>query len=118
MEKKFTMLQLFSILDGRLSTNIGDVYEMLNHITSTSLMTHHLPVAMDFLQKVNPPWFQDLVKECDAIKALCGDHFETIVKVIKESYNTEHDIPQLTTEELVGFGDYMLSNSLLLKKFA
>lgn len=116
MTKKFTMLQLFSILDGRLSTEIGDVYEMLNHITGDSLMTHHLPVAMDYLKEVNPKWFQELKAELEGIKKLCGNDFQTCMNVIKESYNTEHEIPQLSDEEKSGFGKYMIDNSLLLKK--
>lgn len=113
MTKKFTMLQLFSILDGRLSTKMDDVYSMLNHITDDNLMTHHLPTAMDYIKKVNPKWFQDLKAELDGIKKLCGNDFQTCIDVIKESYNTEHDVPQLSDEEKSEFGKYMIDNSLL-----
>lgn len=110
------MLQLFSVLDGRLSTSMDDVYQILNHIVDDNLMTHHLPVAMDYIKKINPKWFQELTSELDGIKKLCGNDFQTCIALIKESYNTEHEIPQLTEEEKAGFETYMIDNSLLLKK--
>ena len=62
MTKKFTLLQLFSLVDGRLSTSMEDVYDMLNHIIDDNLMTHHLPVAMNYLEEKNPKWFQQCKK--------------------------------------------------------
>ncbi len=117
MIKEFTMLQLFSILDGRLSTEIGDVYDMLNHITGVNLMTHHLPVAMNYIKEINPKWFQELNKELEKIKKVCGNDFEDCINTIKERYNFKYEIPQLSAEEKVGFGNFMIENSLLLKKF-
>lgn len=115
--KKFTMLQLFSILDGRLSTNMDDVYEMLNHITGEDLMTHHLPVAMSYIKEVNPEWFKTLENKLLFIKAqVQSNTFETLIGAIKDKYNEEYQIPQLTAEEMKNFGAYMVDNSLLLKK--
>ena len=37
--KRFTKLQLLSLTDGRLSTNMGDIYKMLNHIYQDNLTT-------------------------------------------------------------------------------
>ena len=54
---KVSLKMAFSILDGRLSTNIGDVYTMLNFIFSDSLYTHQLPYAMDRVKALNPYWF-------------------------------------------------------------
>ncbi len=115
MTKKFTTLQLFSVVDGRLSTTMDDVYAILNHITGDSLMTHHLPVAMDYLKKVNPAWFQELHNEIMRINVLCDSDFKSCMKMIWAD-NKEHDIPPLTEAEKAGFGDYMVDNSLLLKK--
>lgn len=115
--RKFSMLQLFSILDGRMSTSIGDVYEMLNHITGEDLMTHHLPVAMNYIKKVNPQWFEKLNDKLTRIKAYVDSNtFEILIGVIKDKYNEEYDIPTLTAEEKKDFGNFMVDNSLLLKK--
>ena len=43
---KVSLKKAFSILDGRLSTEIGDVYEMLNYIFDQDFMTHQLPTAL------------------------------------------------------------------------
>ena len=53
---KFNLKQLFSLVDGRLATEIGDIYKMLNHICNDNLYTHHLPVAHDYLKIKNPSW--------------------------------------------------------------
>ncbi len=58
--KRFSLLQLFSIVDGRLSTNIDDVYAILNHLTGEALGMVQLLAAKDFLEKVNPGWFKEL----------------------------------------------------------
>ena len=111
---KFTLKQLFSIVDGRLSTEMGDVYKMLNHITNDNLFTHHLPVAMDYVKKVNPDWYVELTEKINRIKKKHGDDFKTLMKVIEKD-KTEYNIPQLTKEQLSGFGEYMVENSLLIK---
>jgi len=116
MTKKFTLLQLFSIVDGRLSTSMDDVYKMLNHITNDNLHTHHLPVAMNYLKEKNPKWFHKLTNRFSAIKLMNhkGD-FEMIMSHLKKSDET-FDIPQLKDEfDTSDFGDYMIENSLLIK---
>ena len=118
--KKFTLLQLFSIFDGRLSTEIGDVYDMLNHITGEELMTHHLPTAFTFLKQVNPQWFNDgkaklrYISNIEFSKADPKDvNFESFIKIIKEKYNETYDVPALTSDEKFGFEAFMINNSLL-----
>lgn len=122
MTKKFTLLQLFSIVDGRLATTMDDVYITLNHIMDDNLFTHHLPVAMDYLKQENPKWFRELkkkikniVKQC-TIKERNQKQFEWIIEEVKKD-TTEYEIPQLvsTSEEKAKFGKYMCDNSLLIK---
>lgn len=117
MTKKFTLLQLFSIVDGRLSTSIDDVYLMLNHIMDDNLMTHHLPVAMDYLRKKNPKWFHKLSNRLSGLKLMNrkGD-FEKIMSELKKN-NEVFDIPQLvsTKKQKEEFGKFMIENSLLIK---
>lgn len=97
MTKSFTFLQLFSLTDGRLTTGIDDVYDMLNHLTGQSLFAHSLPAAFDTLKAANPPWFVELKDKLAEIKKEAGtDDFVTLVRLITEKYNTTHDIPQLS----------------------
>jgi len=119
MTKQFSLLQLFSLADGRLSTSTEDVYNMLQHICDGELMTHHLPVAMDYVKNKNPQWLQDVKVRLDTIKNThrAADSFEAIIDVIKEQYNDQYDIPQLKDEfDTSDFGTFMLDNNLLLKK--
>jgi len=117
MTKTFSLKQLFSLVDGRLSTNIGDVYEMLNHICDDDLMTHHLPVASDYVKSKNPKWFIDVKAKIDILKSKFGNDFSTIMEAIDSGYNEKFEIPQLKDEfEISDFPRYMVDNSLLLKK--
>lgn len=115
MTKKFTLLQLFALVDGRLSTTMEDVYDMLNHVCDTELMTHHLPVAMNYLKEKNPQWFKLVEQRLLFIQSiLVSNTFETVIGAIKDNYNEEYDIPQLKDEfDTSDFGKYMGDNSLL-----
>ena len=117
MTKKFTLLQLFSLIDGRLSTSIDDVYEMLNHIMDDELMTHELPTAMSYLKTKNPKWFQELTENISNIKTILGtDDFEANIEYIKEG-GYEFDIPQLKDEvDMSNLGSFIIDNSLLISK--
>ena len=121
MTKKFNLLQLFSIVDGRLSTKMEDVYDMLNHICDTDLMTHHLPVAMDYLREKNPKWLKEVTKRIETINRLkkIGNElpFKALMSMIEINYNDEYDIPQLKDEfDTSDFANFMIDNSLLIKK--
>ncbi len=95
---KVTLKKAFSILDGRLATEIGDVYEMLNYIFDEDFMTHQLPTAMNRLKELNPNWFSGMVdvlndvdkilnKQKKDIAAMCGADVKDISLISKE----EHD---------------------------
>lgn len=117
MTKQFSFKQLFSLTDGRLSTNIGDIYSMLNHIYNESFMTHHLPTAMKHLEAKNPQWFADQKAKLAEIKAQAGtDDFPALMDYIDKNHNPMVDVPQFTPAELEGFGDFMVNNSLLRGK--
>jgi hypothetical protein len=112
MEKKFKLLQLFSILDGRLSTKMEDVYDMLNHITGESLMTHHLPTAMKFLKEKNPVWFQEGKKTLAKMGITKETEFQYVMSKLKTD-KTVIEVPKMSDEELKDFGQFMIDNSLL-----
>jgi hypothetical protein len=97
MTKQFTATQLFSLVDGRLSTSMDDVYNMLNHIHGGNLFTHQLPTAMDGLRKRNPQWFQnikDKYKEWGCTKDV---DFATCISILKQ-HDEPFEIPQLRNE--------------------
>lgn len=121
MTKQFTTEQLFTIVDGRLSTKLDDVYDMLNHITGEEhLMTHHLPTAFDYVKEKNPKWMQDVKADLDemgnrslGISTRYKDEFEPFIELVKTN-NKIWDIPQLSDEfDISDFGNYMVDNSLL-----
>lgn len=118
MNKTFTLKQLFTMADGRLTTDIGDVYEILNHVTDDNLMTHHLPVALEYLNLKSPKWLQEVRREPE-------DNNQDVGKEVKwphvsewlDAHPKEYSIPQLKDEvDTSDFGQFMVDNSLLLKK--
>jgi len=112
--KKFTTKQLFTLTDGRLSTEVGEVYEILNFITGESLYTHHLPVALRFLNEVMPTWLVQALIQLKEIKAIAGDDFQDLMNYIDENYSDHYfEVHPLTEEQKEGFGEYMVGNSLL-----
>lgn len=86
---KVSLKKAFSLLDGRLSTKIEDVYEMLNYIFDEDFMTHELPDAMRKLQEVNPKWFSDAVGIIEDIKRTNKtDDFNELMKLLEISFPT------------------------------
>jgi hypothetical protein len=91
---KVSLEKAFSILDGRLSTKIEHVYEMLNYIFDTSFFTHELPTAMRKLQEVNPDWFAAGIAQLEEIRSIIGTNdFKPLINYIKENYSSsDYDI--------------------------
>ena len=86
---KVSLKKAFSILDGRLSTEIGDVYEMLNYIFDANFFTHQLPTAMRTLQEKNPEWFQNCVNIINDIKRTNNtDDFAQLMELIDKGFPT------------------------------
>jgi hypothetical protein len=115
MIKQFTPWQLFSLVDGRLSTESGDLYDMLCHICDEpGLMTHHLPTAWSYLKEKNPKWVQEYRTKLDVIKAEHGNDFPVLRDIINKIWVAPIDVPQLKDEfDTSDFGGYMIDNSLL-----
>lgn len=93
--KKFTLIQLFNVVDGRLSTTIDDVYAILNHVFNTSVWTHQIPEYMDRLKKAKPLWFTVIEGELDTLKRVHGNDFKKLTELIKSEFDIEFEIPQL-----------------------
>lgn len=121
MKKQFTLLQLFSIIDGRLGTTMDDVYEVLNHVCDDDLMTHHLPIASNYVKIKSPDWFVKGKNKLEEINAICPvkertqEQFLWVIDYLKK-HPQEFEVPQLKDEfETSDFISYMLDNSLLLR---
>ena len=111
--KKYSFKQLFSLVDGRLSTSMDDVYDMLNFITGEDLMTHHLPVAMAFIKSNQQKWYKEVQKDIDALPVdLVNDDFNTVMCSFP---NKKYEVQSFTDEEKeeLGFESFMINNSLL-----
>ncbi len=115
MEKttQYTLLQLFSLVDGRLSTTMDDVYDMLGHICRfEGIMTHHLPTAAKYLEANKPEWWGQVEADLRHVQEKVGNEFEAMIEYIKEN-NKTYDIPQIPKEDEQKFMHYMGDNSLL-----
>jgi len=121
MKKKFTTVQLFTIVDGRLSTTVAEAFEILNHVCDLSLMTSELPVVFDYIKMKNPKWFQE---QKEKLKHIANSEFnvknsedvgfQVLINYIKKNCNEEVEIPQLKDEfDTSDFSKYMNEHSLL-----
>ena len=85
---KVSLKKAFSILDGRLSTNMSDVYEMLNYIVSDNLQTIQLPFVIEKIKKINPAWFKNGIKIIELIKRRNKtDDFKILMEIIDKDYS-------------------------------
>lgn len=91
---KVSFEKAFSILDGRLSTEMGDVFKMLNYIFDTEFHTLELPIATRKLQQANPKWFAAGVATLEEIRSIVGSNdFESLIKYIQENCSSpDYDI--------------------------
>jgi hypothetical protein len=86
---KVSLKKAFSILDGRLSTDIVDVFEMLNYIFDDNFMTHQLPSAMRQLNEVNPDWFRNAKNILNDVKRSNNtDDFKELMDLIDKGFPT------------------------------
>ena len=93
---KVILKKAFSIIDGRLSTKIDDVYEMLNYVFDASFMTHQLPCAMNKLTELNPDWYKQAVSTLEAYKSKHNtNNFDELMKLL-ENDNNEIELGNLS----------------------
>ena len=84
---KVTTKQIFSLTDGRVSTNMDDVSSMLSEAIGHNLFTHELPSAYEYVKKQNPVWFYDASRQLEYIKSKVGNGFETLMDYIDKNYS-------------------------------
>lgn len=99
---KVTFKKAFSIIDGRISTKIDDVYEMLNFIFNGNLSTHQLPSAMYKLKLINPKWYNDAIMKLQYIKeSNATNDFNELMNIIDSFFSDyEIEIFPISKEEL------------------
>lgn len=97
---KVSLKKAFSLLDGRLSTEIGDVYEMLNYIFDENFMAHQLPTAMRELRNQNPEWYSKGVELIEEIKKKNNtNEFEALMFIIDKTHHfTEIEFGKLKAD--------------------
>ena len=111
---KTSLKKIFSLIDGRLSTEMNDVYVQLDWITGESLMTHSLGTANKYIKSLDLDWWKAIEARLDEIKALIGNDFEDLMEYIDTNYPEDDiELVELTSEQKVGFGPYMMENSAL-----
>jgi hypothetical protein len=117
--KKFTVWQLFSIVDGRMSTSVDDIYDILDTASGTSLMTHNLPTAADYFRKTKPEWYKKAETSIGNLKTSLGDTWndwstvENYFKNADSRANYEIEVQTIPESEKAQFRAFMLSNSLI-----
>ncbi len=95
--KKFTLMELFSIVDGRLSNSGMDgVYDVLEWVSGNEgITTIGLVMVQDQIkaQQPKPKWWIAVATDLAMVKEKVGDKFEDMMKFIEEKYNPTYDIP-------------------------
>lgn len=88
---KVSFKKLFTLIDGRLSTKVEHIYEMLNYIFDDNFHTHQLPSAINKLKEVNPEWFSDAVNMLNTIKEGHNTNdFKELMEII-DLYYEDHE---------------------------
>ena len=64
----FPLKQLFSIVDGRLSTSISDIQSIFGVYCGRSVFTHELPELIDEVESAKPDWYRQAKGLIDYIK--------------------------------------------------
>ncbi len=64
----FPLKQLFSIVDGRLSTSISDIQSIFISYCGRSVFTHELPELIDEVESAKPDWYMQAKGLIDYIK--------------------------------------------------
>lgn len=76
----FPLKQLFSIVDGRLSTSISDIQSIFCVYCGRSVFTHELPELVDEVKSAKPDWYMQAKGLVEYIK--WRKHTEDFVKLM------------------------------------
>ena len=76
----FPLKQLFSIVDGRLSTSISDIQGILGVYFGRSVFTHELPELIDEVESAKPDWYMQAKWVIEYVK--WRNHTDDFVKLM------------------------------------
>lgn len=76
----FPIKQLFSIVDGRLSTSISDIQSIFCVYCGRSVFTHELPELVDEVESARPDWYMQAKGLVEYIK--WRKHTEDFIKLM------------------------------------
>ena len=76
----FPLKQLFSIVDGRLSTSISDIQSVFGVYCGRIVFTHEIPELIDEVKSAKPDWYMQAKGLIDYIK--WRKHTEDFVKLM------------------------------------
>ena len=84
----FPLKQLFSIVDGRLSTSISDVQGILGVYCGRIVFTHELPELIDEIESAKPDWYMQSKGLIDYIKwRNYTDDFVKLMDILESDYS-------------------------------
>ena len=84
----FPLKQLFSIVDGRLSTGISDIQSIFFVYCGRSVFTHELPELIDEVESVKPDWYMQAKGLIDYIKwRNYTDDFVTLMDILDKDFS-------------------------------
>ena len=78
---KFTLKELFSIVDGRLSTEMDVVNNILIIVTNDEVIPPTgVSIVVDNIKRKQPKWYVEALQDLQPIKQLIGNNFEDLMK--------------------------------------
>ena len=84
----FPLKQLFSIVDGRLSTGVSDIQVILGVYCGRSVFTHELPELIDEVKSAKPDWYMQAKGLVDYIKWMnYTDDFVKLMDILDKDYS-------------------------------
>ena len=83
----FPLKQLFSIVDGRLSTSISDIQSIFVAYCGRSVFTHELPELIDEVKSAKPDWYMQAKGLVDYIKwSNYTDNFGKLMDILDKDF--------------------------------
>ena len=87
-QEPFPLKQLFSIVDGRLSTSISDIQSILGVYCGRSVFTHELPELIDDVKSAKPDWYMQAKGLIDYIKwRNYTDNFVKLMDILDKDFS-------------------------------
>lgn len=84
---KITLKEFLNIADGRLWTDIGDVYKVLDYVFDSVTLTHEISNRMKILNEVCPDWYRKGLYSVSIIKTEAGsEDFDKMQEIVNKDY--------------------------------